>query len=252
MRRLKLSFLCIILIITPLGAAEPLRNGIVRFASLEWSPYVGEHLPGQGAAAVAARAAFAEMGYQLEIDFFPWARTPALARRPGLYDGYFPEYHAEEIEEYFIFSRPLGESPLGFVERKDSPVPWMVLEDLQGIVIGTVQGYVNTAEFDQLVKEGYLSVEEAGADIYNVRKVAAGRLPLAVIDRNVFFWLLNTDDSLNNHRNQLQFNSKLLDKRGLYLCFQKTDEGRFLADVFNEGLGRVNASEIMSAYLENF
>jgi len=252
MRRIVFISFFWVLLSSCLTADESAQNRVIRLASLEWPPYVGENLPGQGAAAVAARAAFTEMGYELEIDFYPWARTLALARRSGLYDGYFPEYHAEAIEEFFIFSHSLGESPLGFVERKDNPVPWTDLEDLQGLVIGTVQGYVNTDAFDRLAGEGILSVERAGADIYNVRKVAAGRFPLAVIDRHVLFWLLDTDESLKNFRSQLQFNSTLLDSRQLYLCFQKTDEGRTLADVFNEGLRRVNTPEIMSAYWEHF
>jgi polar amino acid transport system substrate-binding protein len=226
-RKLTLLLLCGFLSLTVSTAGEPQEKGVVRFASLEWPPYVGENLPGQGAAAVAARAAFVAMGYKLEIDFFPWARTLLLARRPGLYDGYFPEYHAETIEEFFIFSHPLGDSPLGFVERKDNPVPWTDLEDLQGIVIGTVQGYVNTDDFDRFAEEGTLIVESAGADIYNVRMVAAGRLPLAVIDRHVLSWLLDTDESLKVNRDQVQFNSTLLGVRELFLCFRKPKKADF-------------------------
>ncbi len=245
MRKPVLNLCFLFLVLNLLIAQEPGIERPVRLASLEWPPYVGEKLPGQGAVAVAARAAFSEMGYALEIDFYPWARTLAMAQRSGMYDGYLPEYYSAEIEKKFIYSDPLGESPLGFVERRNDPVSWSDWEDLQGLLIGTVQGYVNSEEFDRQVEAGNLSVEITGTDVQNVRMVAAGRIPLAVIDRHVLSWLQNAEDTLTPFRHQLQFNPTILDVRKLYICFQRTEEGRRYAEIFNEGMKRIDSAGLM-------
>lgn len=196
-----------------------------------------------------ARAAFAAMGYMLEIDFYPWARTIAMARRPGLYDGYFPEYYAKDLEDEFIFSDPMGESPLGFVERRDNPIEWNSLDDLKGVRVGTVQGYVNTREFDQMVAEGQIPVEGVATDKFIIRMVAAERIPMAVIDYYVLIWLLEQDETLRPFRKEVQFNEKLLEMKDLYICFQKNERGEDLARIFNEGLAKIDVGSIMNDYM---
>ena len=173
-----------------------------------------------------------------------------MARQDIGYDGYFPEYASRELEKEFMFSNPFGESPLGFVERRDEPVAWGALEDLAELKIGTVLGYVNTDEFDSLAAAGVLSVETVTSDLLNVRKVAAGRLRLAVIDRHVLAWLLENDDSVSPYAGQLQFSGRALEIKPLFVCFRRGERGEELAAVFNEGLGRIDADAIMAAYLE--
>jgi len=190
------------------------------------------------------------MGYELVVDFFPWSRAVKLAKsKESKYAGYMPEYYAKDIEEEFIFSDTMGLGPLGFVQKKSLPFSWDSLDDLENIVIGTVQDYVNTEEFDKRAADGRIKIQTVVTDRLNVRMVAAGRIPLAVIDKNVFAYLLDNDESLTKYKHLVEFNSRLLEDKKLYICFRKGPEGEKLVRIFNEGVKKIDVSEIMSTHL---
>ncbi len=241
--------ICLFIQIIFFSAGISADDRVVSMASLEWPPYIGRELPDQGALAIVARAAFAKAGYELRIDFYPWARTLHMARTEKKYAGYFPEYFSEEIAKEFVFSDPVGTSPLGFAERKDAPVSWQTLDDLCSVkIIGTVRAYVNTEAFDLKAARGEIRVEEVTDDATNLRKIAGGRIPLAVIDRYVMQYLLKTE--LQDKQGLLQFNARLLEDKKLFLCFRSDAEGERMRDIFNSGLRQIQAELIASEYFE--
>ncbi len=230
------------------GATTPIK--VVYFTTLEWPPYTGEELPEQGASVVVAKAAFAAMGYTLDVSFFPWQRAVYTARNDKKYSGYFPEYYATDITEEFIFSDPMGEGPLGFIEPIQKPVIWKHLSDLHGLRIGTVSGYVNTSEFDQKAGRDELWVEPVVDDITNIKKLLVKRIDIAVMDKYVFEYLVNTDRSVTQGKKELQFNKKILENKKLYMCFRKDDRGEELVKIFNEGLKKLNYRKIQNDYFD--
>lgn len=209
-----------------------------RLSSLEWPPYAGASLPEQGTMVRLVRLAFSAMGHSLEVSFFPWRRAMQTGLGPG-FVGFFPGYWSQErAEGPCAFSDPAGSSPLGFAEAISAPVVWTTLDDLTGKTIGTVAGYVNAAGVRERADQGLLTLEPAPDDLTNLRKVAAGRLPLAEIDVNVFaLWLKNTPD-LQGH---LQINPRLLESKPLYICFQKNEAGERARALFNAGLKKIEA-----------
>ncbi len=227
------------------------KNKIIRFASLDWPPYTGKSLFKKGANVVVAKAAFAAMGYELEVDFFPWARTIIMAKR-SKYLGYFPEYYSKEIEKNFSFSDPIGNSPLGFVERTTNPITWTAIDDLNKIKsIGVVRGYVNTVEFDLKVASGEINVETVVDDATNIRKVLFGRIEMAVIDKSVLQYIINTDSQFKDKKDQLQFNARLLENKKLHVCFQKSKRGKNFTAIFNQGLKKINIDRITEEYFQD-
>ncbi|MBU2513515.1 ABC transporter substrate-binding protein [bacterium] len=243
------NFIAILLVTFLLIPVVGFSQGkVIQMASLDWPPYTGESLPDAGANVVVAKAAFAAMGYELDVKFYPWARTIALAKTPK-YVGYFPEYYAKEIESEFIFSDPIGDSPLGFVERTDTPIAWNTVDDLKLVgSIGTVRGYVNTEEFDQMAASGEIKVDEVVDDTTNLRKLLGKRIKMAVIDKSVMLYILKFDTDFTGKQSQLQFNSRLLENKKLYLCFQRTDNGKRIVGIFNEGLKKIDQDQITKDY----
>lgn len=242
------SLLLILLLMTTLSATS--EDNVIRLTSLEWPPYSGQKLAQQGASVAVARAAFAAMGYQLKVDFFPWSRAVSLAKdSQSRYIGYFPEYYSQEIAAEFIYSDPMGSGPLGFIQQAAKPVHWQQLQDLRPYRIGVVQDYVNTDEFDALVQQGKLATEAVISDRHNILKVINGRLDLAVIDRNVMHYLFNTDPSLQGKAGLATFNDKLLDNRLLYICFRNTRQGKAITEIFNQGLKKIDIDAIMEKHL---
>jgi len=218
-----------------------------RLTTLEWPPYSGTALPGGGASAQVARQAFAASGIALELEFFPWNRAVRTARNDPAFSGYFPEYYAAHIADDFIFSKRMGDSPLGFIERTDNPIRWKTLHDLKGLRIGVVLGYVNTEEFDRMAGADELVTDKAVNDATNIRKLAAGRIDLAVMDVNVFNYLIRSDPDLAEAGKALRVNPVMLDIRGLYVCFRKGPDAARLVAAFNQGLSRIDPKAVQDA-----
>lgn len=242
--------LCGVLLALPLVTHA--QQKVIHLTSLDWPPYSGAQLPEQGASVAVAKAAAKAMGYELKVDFLPWARAVAAAESgAGGVVGYFPEYHSADVASRFVLSNPIGSGPLGFVEQRAAPVTWNALTDLAGKPIGTVRDYVNTDAFDRMAAEGKLSVEVVNDDATNLKKVAAGRIPLAVIDRYVMNYLLSHDASLKSLADKLQFNAKLLEDKQLYIAFQKSPAGEEAAKVINDGLKKIDVAAIVAPYFAN-
>lgn len=249
-----MRILILLWFVTALTWAEPEQPppaNQIKLVSLYWPPYSGENLVGQGANIAVARAAFEAVGVELEVDFYPWARTLGLARNlESGYSGYIPEYYAEDRAQEFYFSNEIGSGPLGFAKLKDSDFSWSKLEDLRTYRIGIVRGYVNTEAFDQAVKDNMFRAEPVEDDARNLTKLAYRRLDVAVIDENVMKYLANTQPELENHKTQFEMARPYLEIKPLYVCFKRTEQGQLWQQWFNEGLRRIDVDAVFQRYLK--
>ncbi|HBD96307.1 MAG: hypothetical protein A2015_15400 [Spirochaetes bacterium GWF1_31_7] len=238
-------FLTFLLFVTIVNAADK----TVYLTTLEWAPYSSASLFDQGASIKVATEAFNAMGYTLVVEFYPWERTLNLAEKSDKYAGYLPEYYSDSITDNFYFSDAIGEGPLGFVENKSNPIVWKTLNDLSSYTIGTVSGYVNTKDFDDLTAKGTIKVDSVVDDITNIKKVKGGRIPLAIIDENVFHYLImiNKTEDYGKH---LQYNKKSLENKMIYVCFKKTPIGKEYLEIFNTGLKKINPEKIQDDYFK--
>lgn len=160
------------------GADEP--PGVVQLATLEWVPWVGRDLPGEGISTAVVRAAFAETGVpRVEVRYRPWPRTLKEGRL-GQVDAIYPAYHSPERERDFLFSRPILAAPLVLVRHAEVPLAFDGdLEALRGLRIGVVRGYVNTPAFDAA---DFLDKQETTTDRSNLQKLARRHVDAIVID----------------------------------------------------------------------
>jgi polar amino acid transport system substrate-binding protein len=222
----------------------------IQLTSLDWPPYTAPQLARRGATTAVVSAAMASMGYRVEVSFFPWNRATALVRGRSSYIGYFPEYISKEVSSDFLLSDPIGSGPLGLAEHVDGPIHWSSLDDLAHFQVGVVIGYVNSDRFDDRVRQGRQRVDYARSDKQNLLKLAAKRVPLAVIDRRVFDYLTRHDPQVAAVAGKLRFNARLLETKLLYVCFRRTPEGERMRKVFNEGLKKIDADVVMGLALK--
>jgi polar amino acid transport system substrate-binding protein len=223
----------------------------VVLATLEWPPYTGQKLPGNGTSAVVVRDALAAVGYELELRFYPWSRAVQEASMDPDVVGFFPEYPNAERRTQFIVSDVIGKSPLGFAHRVNVAFSWNELTDLRKYRLGTVAGYVNSDEFDRLVERGELKVDTSNTDAFNLRKVLAARIEAAVVDENVFDYLMNTDPLLRQRQDEMAMCSQLLKVHDLVVCFVRTEAGAEAARKLNEGLKRIGVEYGLRAASSN-
>jgi polar amino acid transport system substrate-binding protein len=249
MRALRQLLLVVFFILT-CGYSVAANDKVIKLTSLEWPPYTGQALPNQGATAVVVREAFKAMGYTLVVEFYPWSRAVKMAKEEANYAGYFPEYYSADIAKEFTFSNSIGVGPLGFAERVNKPITWTKLDDLSALTIGTVKDYVNTDEFDKKAAKKQLKIDETTSDVRNLQKLDGGRIDLAVVDKNVFQYLLNTSPELASAKKNLRFNSRIMENKDIYICFKKGPEGDRLNKIFNEGLKKINVAAIMAQHMK--
>lgn len=240
----------LVVLLTSMTVSMAAHAADYKMTSLDWPPYTGEKLPAMGASAAVVTEAMKAAGMGVKIEFHQWTRAVTLAKSDEAYVAYFPEYHSKENANEFLYSDPIGTGPLVFVERKDGPVTWTSYDSLKGKRIGVVKDYVNTEELDARIASKALTASEAPDDAKNLLKLAAGRLDVAVIDVNVFRYLVKNDASVKAVADQLQVNAKSLEDKKLYVCFKKSAEGEKARQAFNLGLKKVNIDEVMGKYFK--
>jgi polar amino acid transport system substrate-binding protein len=238
---------------TPAAAASKPAAGkpVIRLASLEWEPYIGARMPDQGYVAALIRAAYADQGYAVEIEFYPWARALHLART-GEVDGLMPEYFNASREAEFEYSAAFPGGPLVLYKRRDADIAFATdpqahqdaaLRALKARRFGVVRGYLNTPVFDAAT---YLVKEEANDDATNLRKLVYGRIDLAVIDRRVAEHLIRTQ--YPDYAARLEPMAPALADIPLYIAFSRKSPRKAQAlAAFNRGVERMRADGRLDA-----
>ena len=160
----------------------------VSLATLNWAPYVGEDLEGGGFTTEIVTRVLEHAGYRASVAFMPWARVLRHVAR-GDCDAMYPAYFSEERSRVYALTRPFALSPLVLFKRKEDPISYRRLRDLEGYRIGVVRGYVNSPAFDAA---DYLEKEPTTSDESNLRKLYRGRIDLAVVDLYTAQHLLET------------------------------------------------------------
>lgn len=204
-------------------------NSVV-MTTTEFAPYMGSSLRHQGVLVAIADEAFRREGYSLKVRFLPWARALAYAKE-GRADGMVGIWHSQEREQWFLYPKSVLSNQIGFYARVGRPLTYKNLVDLKPYVIGTVRAYANPPAFDA----AHLHTEEAVDDLTNLRKLAAGRLDLVLVDRAVAQYLI--DNALPELKSQLQWVSPPIDILPLYVAVsrQAPEAGPKLA-ALNAGL----------------
>jgi polar amino acid transport system substrate-binding protein len=234
-----------------LGHGTAVQAESVKVTTLDWPPYTAAALPKGGATTEIVRQAFAASGQEVEVQYLPWKRAIADAKNQGDVVAYFPGYHCRHVEG-FVASDPIGTGPLGFAENMNAPVDWSSIDDIgeQKLRVGTVLGYANTDEFDEKAGTGWVRAVPAPDDITNLRKLMLERIDMAVIDKLVLSYLLASEPTLKDAKETIQFDSRTLEDKILYLCFNDTDAGRAMRDRFNDGLAKIDVEGIVDRYFD--
>jgi len=227
-----------------LGAAWGQAHGLMRLATLEWPPYTGTLLPGEGLftkmASVVAKAA----GYKLMTASFEWSTTVEKGEKDPNFDGYFPEYYTKEREQNCHLSQPMGSSVLGIATLKTNTINWNVLSDLADVRLGVVDGYSNGEAFDQAVADKRQKVEVASCDAANVGKLSNGKIRGIVIDQKVLDYTLTHLGGAD----RIVFGSKPIAELTLHVCFKKTPAGLAMRNAFDAALKTVDRRKVESDY----
>jgi polar amino acid transport system substrate-binding protein len=162
-----------------LHAAAHARD--LTLAATEYPPYYAESMSHGGPVVEMTLAALREAGHTPSLRFMPWARALQWGEQ-GRVDGLVGVWHSPEREAAFLYSEPLVENRIVLCRLGDhGPARFTDFEALRPYTVGVVRGY---ADPPGLVKAG-VKTEAVVEDLQNLRKLAAGRIDLALIDSRV-------------------------------------------------------------------
>ncbi|MGM0501756.1 MAG: substrate-binding periplasmic protein [Bacillota bacterium] len=167
----------------------------VKITTLNWEPYIGEKLPGQGWVQQVTIAILASQGYKVTSVFYPWPRGVSLVEK-GQVDILYPAYYLDKSlpskvvegtkrRDHVALSNkiPEGDAPIAIMKRKGESIDFNGdVTALKDEKIGVVRGYYNTEKFNHLKEEGYFDVSEAVNDLMNAQKLYAKRVNLIIGD----------------------------------------------------------------------
>lgn len=216
-----------------------------KIATLEWPPYTCSQCYKNGAAAEALRQVLKKEGITVEFVFYPWVQAQKNGGKRS-FVGYFPSWK-EEILPGFKASEVLFKSPVVFMERKEKPLYWNSLQDLKGKTFAVTEGYGNTIEFNQMIKDGQLKTSRVLNEESTIRKLIAGSVDGVLIDLFVGKYYLNKIFSVQ--KSQLALNEKVVENKELYFAFNEASLQK--AEVLNRALRNDNYAKSVQAYLRN-
>jgi len=231
--------------------ASPGRAQDLMIVTEEFPPY---NFTSQGQAAgisvEVVQAVLDETGLEAGFQFLPWARAYLTAQnRPNTLIfsiGRIPE--REDLFEWVGPIAPYRTSLYRLAQRTDITVA--SLDEAKQHLIGVS---VEDVIFTYLKGEGFTKLDIVGEDIFNIRKLALGRLDLVAYDEASFQHRLVTeemDPALFDRVFRLEEISG-----HLYMAFQKDSDPELVAR-FRDGLEAVKTNgtyeQILTAYKLDF
>lgn len=218
----------------------------VRLATLNWPPYTGENLAGEGYAAELIRTAFERRGYQVQYYFMPWSRAVETATS-GYYEGLAPVYFTEKRKKDFSMTDAFPAGPLMLAKRKGEEIIYNRLEDLKPYKIAVVSGYANTKEFDEAK---YLQKSICNSDTTGYRRLLFGTVELWLVDKFVGQYIMF--HHLPERAKEIEFIEKPIGIKNLHIIFSKKKPNHLkLAKDFNKGLAEVMNDGTLNKILAN-
>lgn len=159
----------------------------VSFATTEFPPYVivnGNAL--SGFYVDIARELCRRLGLQPDIQVLPWSRGLEYVKT-GRVDGILMPVYTPERTAYMYFTEESsGRERISILTRRGSGIQAKSLDDLKGMMVGTVFGYSYGKEFDSY---GDIRKDVSPDNYLLIRRLALGRYSLVASDEGVLKYL---------------------------------------------------------------
>lgn len=224
----------------------------ITLAAFEQEPYIGTRLSNKGYVHELVVEAYRRSGYEVFIEFYPLARAKHFAEK-GAVDGLVPYSSSNFTNDSLVFSTPFPGSQLGLLKKKDAP--WSrpaididsreSLEQLQKYNFGVVRGASISTVFDQA---DFLKKDLVALDLQNIKRLAAGRIDFALIDKFTAADLIT--GQLPDLIGKLEFVRPVLKESPFHLGISRSVEAyREKLEAFNTGLAEIKSDGTLERIL---
>jgi ABC-type amino acid transport substrate-binding protein len=207
---------------------------------------------GTGYANEIVVAAFKAVGVEVDLRVVPYARCKRMAVR-GDSVACFSTSPSKDLEADLVLSaQPLFTVQVGYFYNVNKPPRAKSQDQLPPrTLVGTVIGYEYPEEFEMLKKAGRIVVEESNSEEINLKKLAAGRLDLALLTYNDLkspAWLIERAGVGSTVKTTF-----LAGRENSYIAFSKTHpQGHWALEQFNKGHRRISSDGTLRRIHDNW
>jgi len=182
----KVSLLCLTIVLNGSVLASDVLMPVEHWPPWEIAEDPERQVVTKGVAVTLAREIFKRFGKDIQLQTMPWKRA-LFQMKHGLSDIIPMISHSEERQEYMEFTQSIFSDPIVFAYKPGAmgEFEWADWEDLQQYMIGIVHEYEYGKNWDEAVTKYNLRTEPANKDLYNLKKLMAGRYDLTLQFRSV-------------------------------------------------------------------
>jgi len=215
----------------------------------DYAPFTGKTLPGQGMFAQVVRAAMADQGIDITLDWLPWNRGYLKALR-GEYDATFPYVRSAEREAKFLYSTPMYVTEQHLFSRAGDRIELEDLTHLQGKRLCYPLGWQLPLQVQALVEQGVLRRHSPVGLRECARLLLLRRDDLFISDRHLGESALRSTGAPANrfHRSVSTFDSNTLH----VIVSRQHPRAAELIERFDRGLEALRSRGEYQRLIENY
>ena len=215
----------------------------------DYAPFTGKALPGQGMLTQVVRAALAEQGSAITLDWLPWNRGYLKAKRVE-YDATFPYVRSAEREAEFLYSAPIYVAEQYIFSRAGDHIELDDLPAMIGRRLCYPLGWQPPAAIQQMVEQGVLRRHSPLGLQECARLLLLERDDLFIADRNLGGSALHSAGAelAQFHRSRVPFQSSTLH----FIVSRQHPRATELIERFNRGLEALKARGEYQRLIESY
>jgi polar amino acid transport system substrate-binding protein len=235
----KFIFLTLLFIFSPLTYALSI---VVK----EEAPYIGNQLLNQGLSIDIIKTAFNHAGIEPDFVFEAWPRAYE-GGLIGIYDAIGSIWKNTEREKEFIFSEPYLFHEIKFIKRKsDTQIQFNQLSNLNGLVVGTLKGYIYRDDFTHARKILKLPQNHL---IQNLIFLNQNKVDMTLADTRKIHYEINT--YMKGSENNLEILPQPLSIKGVHIAVSKSHPKHLeIINKFNKALKTMKKDGTYTAILK--
>lgn len=214
----------------------------IRVTSGEWPPYLSQRLPQGGYATQITTEAFALVGMDLEVGYYPWKRSYKYAtdgsdRDNNSWHGSLVWSKNQTREQDFYYSDSIFSEEEVLFHLKDSPLNWHDISDLTGKTIGgSLAAYPN---LEKSAKDGLITFHVSGEPHALLKRLFHHKMDAVAINKRVALYYLDNYFS-PSEKKLFAYSPTVLKLRQYHLILSKTNpENKLVIERFNLGLKKL-------------
>lgn len=240
------TFVVLILTLTTILTIKA-ENKVIIAAADPWPPFVDPDNKADGLCMEIIRASFNTQGYDVSIEYIPWARAVNNVKN-GKYDILPDVWFSKERSEFLFFSNPILVNKIKFIKLKKTPFVYNGLNSLKGKIVGTIRDFSYDDEFmrsNLFIKEPTPSLRQ------NILKLLHNRIDLIIEDEIVAMTVIKK--YYPDYIDEFVFCDKPLSTNNLYIAAgYKNPRHKEIIEAFNKGLDEIKTSGLYDEILESY